>query len=299
MLNNIKNKNILFIGAGGGYDILSSIPLWVELRMSNNIFFANYNTTQSNLTDLVNAEDTFTFPESKFVEHLRINYRDELVYAIPKYGVKPIVKFVKSLVERHKIDLIIAVDGGVDSLMQGNEINSGTLLEDSAVLTALNQIEVEKYLICFGFGTETEEDLSHFHVLENIASLIKLNGFIGSFALTKDKESYKIYKDMCEYVWKDQKESHIHTKIISAIEGNFGNNNIYKNVDPRLVNDSKKCFISCLMSFFWIFKLEEVVKLNKVSKYLLNTTTKTDLVVAYRQFLNTTPPTKPKEIIPL
>jgi hypothetical protein len=92
--------------------------------------------------------------------------------------------------------MIFAVDGGVDSLAIGSEKDPGTLLEDSIGLAALQDIQAEKKILCCaGFGTETEENLNHYRILENIAALAGEGAFLGSFSLTKDMPEFKLYKE--------------------------------------------------------------------------------------------------------
>lgn len=267
-----SQKNILFAGIGGGYDFLGAIPLWAKLELSNNITFSNLNTDSSNPEDRLQKilnKERMTPPQ---------------VYKIPKAGVKEQIKHYNTIIEKHKINTIVAIDGGVDALMTGKEKNSGTFLEDLTSLIALNSFSGQKYLVCLGFGTETEEDLSHYHVLRNISRIIKDNGFLGCCSLLKEDKEYKIYKDYCDRIF--ERKSHIHTKIISSILGET--ENIYKDIDARVIDSQKVDFISVLSSIYWFFNLDVVLKGNELCQLLKNTNTNTDVLMVYRQFLNNT-----------
>ncbi|MDQ7037291.1 MAG: DUF1152 domain-containing protein [Anaerolineae bacterium] len=90
----------------------------------------------------------------------------------------------KHLVKKFNIDTLILVDGGVDSLMRGNEQAPGSLLEDTISLIAIEDLDVPtKILATIGFGTEVEEGVCHHHALENMAALTKARAFYGSCSL--------------------------------------------------------------------------------------------------------------------
>jgi hypothetical protein len=220
------------------------------------------------------------------------------VYVIPKVGPVLQSKHYKKIIEENKIDTIIAVDGGVDSLTQGDEKNPGTMLEDFISLIAIGKQNIRKYLVCAGFGTELEEDLSHHHVLENMSSLAKCGGFIGSCSLVID-ERFEIYKDMCEWVWKNGRKSHVQTKIISSVMGEFGTNMFYDNVDASVVGSKETIsYNSLLSSIYWFFDLNKVLENNKLNSLIEGAITSTDVLMIYRQWLGKTQ-LRQKQSLPL
>jgi hypothetical protein len=249
----LESKNFLLIGAGGGYDWLGTSPI---------------------------AHTLFSLgKECKTVDHADL---------LRTSGVKPIKNFLAAKVEEFQADCIIAVDGGVDALMRGDERGSGTLLEDSVTLAAVSQLSVKhKVLACLGFGAETEERLSHYRALENMAALVANGGFLGACALTSEMYEYKKYKDRAEKAWEGKRKSHIHTRVISAVEGRFGDDSVYDGVEANLMVEDKESetFINPLMSLYWFFDLMKVYEQSLVAKALLPSNTKTDAFMIYRQLL--------------
>src|SRR6516164_11604471 len=114
---NFKESNrILLAGIGGGFDVFTGIPLWVTLRDEKYFVFSNYNATAKEFTN-----DPITYPEKELKDLLVHNKFDIPVYVMPKVGPVLQSKHYKKIIEENKIDTIIAVDGGVDSLTQGDE----------------------------------------------------------------------------------------------------------------------------------------------------------------------------------
>jgi len=276
------SKNIMFVGLGGGFDIFGAIPLWMHLNkwVDKNFVFVNYNIAAKKFMDL-RVEDGI-YPESLF------KWIEQPVYTLPPSGVKNQVKFFEAIIEEHQVDTIIGIDGGVDSLMHGDEKNCGTILEDFTTLAAIDEFKIpSKCVVCCGFGTESEEGLCHYLILENMAQLVSQNAFLGCCSLTSDMEEFKIYKRICEATWNNGRKSHIHTKVISAILGKFGKQNFYEGIESNTVGDkAKEEFITPLMSIFWFFDFDAVVKNNKLIPELKAGATRTDSLLIYRQFLD-------------
>jgi len=277
-----KARRILFAGVGGGFDIFTAIPLWVQLE-DKEFVFSNYNGYVRKLT-----KPPDSYPEKRLYDILQKNEYEIPFYVLPKVGVKSYEAMYAEIVKENDIDTIIAVDGGVDSLMRGNEEGAGTILEDFANLIAIDKIPVDKFLVCSGFGSELEEDVCHHHVLENIALLCENGGFLGSCSLLKGTKEFEIYKEMCEWVWSEGRKSHIQTKVISAVEGVFGNNNLYEGVEANILgNTEAKNYITPLTSMYWFFDLHKVMLQNVLYDALSKTATATDLLMVYRQSIDT------------
>jgi len=282
------STNILFAGVGGGFDIFGAIPIAVTLRENPkyNFVFSNYN---GNATKFTCTESIY--PESKLIEVIDNQFAPGEpripIYSLPKVGVKAYEKMYAEIIKNHNIDTIVAIDGGVDSLMRGDEDGAGTILEDFVNLIALDQMKLKSILVCSGFGTEMEEEICHHHVLENIAQLISQNAFLGSCSLVKDSEAYKYYKHICELVWIHGRKSHIHSKVLSASMGLFGDKNYYSGVEANVMgSQGNKNYLSPLMSIYWFFNLAGVMKNNLLYSRLLNTNTKTDALMMFRQSID-------------
>ena len=286
-----RSNNILFLGVGGGFDIMGSIPLYVNLDVAKKITFANYNPRlkameKFDTRDLPAESDHNAHIEHKLAEWLAPHELGQTVYGIPKGGVKSTAAYLKKIVKDHDIDMMILVDGGVDSLMNGDEEGAGTWLDDTVTMLAASEAGygMHKVLACLGFGTELEEGLCHHHVLKNMSSLLADEAFWGCCALIRDSWEFRQYRDACEYVWENYRKSHIHTKVISAVDGLFGDTNLYEGVDAQVL-DGVKCknYISPLMSLYWFFALDWVLLKNKMAKLLKDTNTSTDVMMLYRQ----------------
>lgn len=267
-----ETKNTLYVGLGGGYDIFGAIPIHEKLR--SNAVFCNVST------------------DVKAMGHHKFYTLDN------KSGVSSHVLRLQRIVDEHNIDTIIGVDGGVDCLMRGDEVDSGTVLQDFITLAAIDSVQVQnKILACVGFGAETDEGMNHYRVLENISALVRDNAFYGSCSLVGDMAEYAVYKTAVEN-WSSKRKSHIQSKIIAATEGGFGNPVL--DADPNLaavVFDQKfESFINPLMSMYWFFRLDAVVKHNLIIPTLRTTRTITEALIKYRSVVTRV---RDKKTIPL
>lgn len=284
-----SHQNILIAGLGSGFDVFAGLP-FVYHYPNKNFILVNISPNDKFHFHESTIED---YPEGNISKHNNISK----IYTIGKHGCMAVKKAYESICAENNIDFILAVDGGVDSLATGDEEENGTILEDFISLAALQDIKVDKMVCCIGFGTETEENMNHYRILENIAELIKDNGFIGSFSLTKNMLEFEKYSQECERVWEDRRKSHIHTKVISAVKGGFLNNQ-YENIDPQLVCSTGIEFISALSSIYWFFNFESVARKNKVLPILKKSNTFVDAKLLLRQYLNNIKK-RTKEAIPL
>jgi hypothetical protein len=285
-------QRVLIAGAGGGFDVYAGLPIYFTLRdHGKTVHLANYSFTDPGIARVIdNAE--------MLIDPLLIRPRGEIRYPFPYYpegyltrwfqeargedvpvymftrtGVKPLSMAYTYLIQHlGGIDALILIDGGVDSIMRGDESGAGTLLEDSISLAAADALEVPvKLLACLGFGTEVEEAVCHYHALENIAALAAAGAFYGSCALTPQMEAFRLYEAACRYCWEqpNHHKSHISTRIIPAVNGQFGDV-LYP--DDRAV----PVLISPLMSLYWFFDLPAVVKRNRLIEWIRPALTQDD-----------------------
>ncbi len=296
LLDKIRNKNnILIAGIGGGFDVYGGLPLYYTLnKLGKNIVFANYSFADFNVaivqgqaqvinSSLLIANPEFTenisyYPEGYLAKFLKLGFGSGSppVYVFAKTGTNPLLASYQYIIETHKIDMIILIDGGVDSVNTGFETGHGTIIEDTITIAAVSRIEdIEKVVMCIGFGTEVEEDICGYNVLMNMSNLIKNNSFIGSCSLVKESNSYIVYKNACIYAFEMQgyqKTSHIHRRIIPAIEGEFGD---FHMTDEDLVTE---IFISPFMSICWFFKFEGLFLYNKILPHVSDSVSFYDVV---------------------
>jgi hypothetical protein len=275
-----KKRNILIAGAGGGSDILGALPLAYELWQDNRVVLASY---------------SYALDHSKAREAAAADYPEGpvaaasgcTVYIFGKTGVKPLLESYRQLVNQQQIDTVLLVDGGVDSLMRGDEESPGTLLEDFVSLCAVDQLDVPvKILGCLGFGTETDEGLCHYRALENMAALIHDGFFLGSCALTQEMEAFRYYEGIARQVFACQTNppSHIHTRVIPAVHGEFGNRLMYSGIHaPVDLLAEKPPFVSPLMTLYWFFQVSGVVRHNRFARDLVETETFDDVREVHRK----------------
>ncbi len=282
--NHLKgSKNILLAGAGGGFDIYSGIPVYFALKeLGYNVTLANYSFTSLNLT---NAEQVFPacylvksssrsashhnyFPEKYLCEWFLTKNSIVDMYAFDRTGVVPLRNAYDYLVAKHEIDTIILVDGGTDSLMFGDEEGLGTPEEDISSMAAAFKTKVKKkYLLSLGFGVDHFHGVSHFRFLENVAELIKDGGYLGLFQVMKEMEEGQNFNAAVEYanIRMKERESIVANSIKTAIEGEHG--------DFHSTERTKgsELWINPLMSIYWRFELDAVMKKNKYYDRIKNT----------------------------
>lgn len=283
--------NILFLGIGGGFDIYGAIPIFTHPSLEGKkVTFANLNSRAKNFGLVESVGDT---PEERLADWLQKNGHNSKVYALPRCGVNQMIGYLETIKTENNIKSIVCVDGGVDSLMTGEEEGAGTIIEDTITMMAVLKIKhVVNFLMCIGFGTEMEEGVCHHLALENIAKISEIGGFLGSCSLMTENSQYEAYKDACEYGWKDVRKSHIHTKVISAVEGKFGDENLYDGIDAQVGGVKVMNYTNPLMGIMWFFDLGKVMMRNKLATPFENTNTATDVLMVYRQMIDQLAKTK-------
>lgn len=254
----IKEKNILMCSIGGGFDIFGCLPILHSLE-GYNITFSSFslNKLSAPIYDYTGGDvGSFNY----FPEKILMLSKDiPKINIIGKCGVVQLRSYYEKLIKENNIEHIITVDCGVDSLMAGDEEYKGTIAEEYVNFAALKGIRIPKTHICVGMGTEVEENISNEVVLGNIASLIKINGFIGSCSLVKTMECYKKYKSAYLKVNEvpTHRKSHIHPRIISSVEGNYGDEFIKG--QTLMLSNNTPALINPLMSIFWVFDGDKII----------------------------------------
>jgi hypothetical protein len=307
-------ENILIAGAGGGFDIFAGLPIYFTLRgMGKTVHLANYSFTEFAIAGLISQVEIimddlliatrghvkFPFgylPEPYLADWFREQRGEDIpIYMLGNTGAIPLMQAYRKLVSLLNIDAIILVDGGVDSIMRGNEVGAGTLLEDTLTLIAVDRLPVPvKIIACIGFGTEVEEQVCHYNALENMAALVKAGGFYGSCALTPQMEVFKLYEEACRYVWDkpEHHRSHISTRIIPAVYGEFGN---YHEFQPKKEVD---VLLSPLMSLYWFFNASTVLRQNTLVEVLCTTQTKMEAMHVVSKHIHTLTEIRPRRPLP-
>lgn len=276
-------NNFLIAGAGGGFDIFSGIPLYLNLRaQGKNVVLANFSftwlseTTSNQVTDycyeIKSTDHDLSrrnyFPEKYLKQWLGIHGLDTQVYAFDRTGVQPLRDAYKFLIKRHDIDTIILVDGGTDSLMFGDEEGLGTPQEDICSMAAVYRTGIkQQYLVSIGFGIDHFHGVSHYHFLENVAELIRDGGYLGLFQLTREMDECRKYFSAVDFANKYMpgKESIVSNSIASAAKGDYGDHH------KTSRTQGSNLWINPLMSIYWCFDLRSVIGKNKYYEHIKNT----------------------------
>jgi hypothetical protein len=326
-------QNILIAGMGGGFDIFCGLPIYFALQERGqrahqaNQTFAITESVQGParlspalvgvsaaqpaplplaavgawLADpqaaiaAAQGGPALYFPEyylSQWFQQQR--GEDVTIWCFDKTGVRPLIDGYRRLIDHLAIDGIVLIDGGVDSLVFGDEAEAGTFIEDSislAALAALDDVPV-RILGCAGLGAE--QDIAYAHILENIAALATSGDFLGACSLVRQMPAYQAYEEALLFVQGQplQDPSVINSSIVSAVRGQHG--------DYHLTNRTQgsALWISPLMALYWFFELPAVAARNQ----LLAQVSATDsfraamraLMIAYRDT-----PKRPPRRIPL
>lgn len=286
------SDNIMVVGLGGGFDVFTALPLVYHWPDKNFV--------------LINSGPSYAFhyqpstPDEYPEGTIRKRDNIKAKYTVGRHGYRLFKTAYEKIAEAHQVDCILAIDGGVDSLSLGDERDHGTILEDFISIAALSDMALPKVMCCAGFGTETEENLNHYRVLENMARLAASGSFLGSFSLTQAMPEFREYLAQCEATWgSDRRKSHIQTKIISAVMGKFGPDNVYSDVDPRLATSTGVSFVSLLSSVYWMFDFDGVAQQNKALEFLKKSNTFADAKLMLREFLKTQRSLRTHELLPL
>jgi hypothetical protein len=304
-----RAQNILIAGVGGGFDVFCGLPLYLWQRAAGKtVHLANLSFTELDFCDGerpipsvmrvtpgTNGPTNY-FPEVHLARWLAGHFGETPVYAIERSGVRPVVAAYDFLVQTLRPDTLILVDGGMDSLMRGDEAGLGTPQEDAASLLAAAGVSgvARKLLVSVGFGLDTFHGVCHAHFLENVAALIAGGGYLGAWSLTREMEEFRLYEEACEFVMNrmPRQPSIVNTSIISAVNGCFGDHHATRRTE------GSELFINPLMGICWAFQLDHVARRNLYFDSIRNTDNYTQLSLAIEEFRATQAKTRPWQEIP-
>lgn len=280
-------ENLLIAGMGGGFDLFLGLPIYFELqKRGKTVHLASFSFTDvehldpaaiTKLTPTLAAATAdydkvaIYFPEMYLSRWFREVRNEEVtVWTFHKTGERALTENYRLLVDELGIDGILLVDGGVDSLMRGDEAQMGTLIEDSISLLAVSQlVNVPlRMMFCVGFGAE--RDIAYGHVLENIADLTQAGAFLGACSLIPQMPVYQDYEAAVLYVQGQRfhDPSTINSSVISAVQGHYGNYHLTEHTR----RSGSLLWISPLMPLYWFFDLDTVAARHLFLSQLLGTT---------------------------
>lgn len=290
-------RKIFLVGAGGGFDIFSGLPLFEYLvKRGKTVFLGNLSFSdlldssgkkmKSNylkvLPDTPGREEYF--PERYLSQWYAEGGREVPVYCFYGSGARTVLGIYEELRRELGFDALVLVDGGTDSLMRGDEPGLGSPAEDVASIAAAHLLEVPtKLLVNLGFGVDTFHGVCHGYVLEAVADLTRSGDFLGAFSLMAGMPEFDAFVEAVEYVCAKMpgKESIVATSIAAAGQGQFGNHH------PTDRTQGHELFINPLMSMYWCFQLEGVAKRCLYLDYILDTHSRMDVHRALSNYLYT------------
>jgi hypothetical protein len=195
--------------------------------------------------------------------------------------VRPLLRNYEVLLDHLGCDGILLVDGGVDSLVQGDEAATGTHIEDATSLYVINALtQIPTRLLC-STALGAELGITYAHIFENIAALTAAGGFLGACALAPQMPAYQAYEDAVLYVQEQryQDPSVINSSIISAVQGRYGDYHL------TTKTHGSRLWISPLMTLYWFFDLPVVAAQNGFLDELAETDTFMQGVMAYMAYI--------------
>lgn len=299
---------ILIAGAGGGFDLLSGLPLAFALaERGKTVFLANLTFTPVTRTTAsqvgpgvfeVRADTTGSpayFPEKHLAVWLRDHGYSDQVFLIRKGGTADLRAAYAWLATELNLDGLVLVDGGTDLLMTGDEAGLGTPVEDITSLLAAHALDLPvKLAVCVGFGIDTHHGICHAHFLENVAALSKAGAYHGVFALLPGIPATDAWLNAVTWVQSHTpgKESIVCASLTDATQGEFGNHHSL----PRTTGSD--LFINPLMSMAWTFDLDAVATRVLYRDQIEYTTTAFEVATAIEAF-RTTIPLRRRRTIPV
>lgn len=277
-------KNVLIAGTGGGFDFLCGLPLQLELEaLGKRVHLANLSFTPlQSVRDCVRHTEWLYeataashgpdyFPESYLCRWFKERHdRNESIWCFGATGVEPYSESYRFLVERLGIDTILLVDGGVDSLLRGDEHSLGTPLWDALTMAAVDGLQIpRKYLATTAFGAERWDKISHSQAFARISDMTRRDALLGVSTLLRSTAEGAAFVDAAHYIFERQKTrpSIVISSMLSALMGDFGERpvNIYTENTP--------IWVSPLMSLYWFFQLDEVARQKRFLPNLRGTQT--------------------------
>jgi hypothetical protein len=285
------SRSILITGIGGGFDLFCGLPLYFHLRKRGyQVHLANYSFSDiQSFTGGIRLTDTLVgvtadyqrlvvyFPELYLAQWFQTTRQEAIpIWAFHKTGVQPLRGNYQRLIDHLQVDTVLLIDGGIDSLARGSEAEPGTFVEDSVSMAALVDLPtpITQILVCIGFGAERE--ITHTHILENMADLAQRDAFLGMCALTKTMPEYRAYEEAVMAVHQQpfQDPSVINASIISAVRGEYGNYHLTEKTQ------GSRLWISPLMALYWFYDFPKVAEQHVVLPAIKDTISFQDAIRA-------------------
>ncbi len=261
-----SSKGVLLTGCGGGFDIVSGLPIlhWLNSRgipvVLGNLSFAQLKlmcVSRFGKTGWMINERCVQggyFPERDLWAWLESRgYRYPFI-AFQRSGVSPLSDTYAEIVDRYMLDTILLVDGGTDSLIQGDECLLGTPDEDALSIVAAAQLtRCDTYLACLGFGIDQYHGICHHSFLENASAHLAGDSFLGTVSVERLSPEGAFFLEAVQHLNRQSNHKSIVANSISdAIQGRFGD------VHATDETQGSTLFINPLMGMYWFFEARAV-----------------------------------------
>ena len=283
-------SSVLVAGAGGGFDVYAGLPPALALRGSGKrVHLANLSFSHLDRLDLDDwiAPDVAAvgpgsagsddyFPERTLARWLAARDLPSTVHAFPRTGVRPLTAAYRTLVEHLGVDAVVLVDGGTDILMRGDESGIGTPEEDMTSLAAVNALDgVERLVVCLGFGIDAHHGVCHAHVLENLAALDRVGGYLGALSIPSASEEARAYLDAVAHAQAATplRPSIVNGQIAAALRGEFGD------VPVTSRTGDSELFVNPLMGVYFAVDLRALAASVGYLDRIRDTTTMVDVAL--------------------
>lgn len=265
-------RRVLLAGAGGGFDVMSALPLALALRsLGKEVHLASLTFSYLGASDArplapglfevrsSTSGDPHYFPEKHLATWLHARGIDDRVYCFEKTGLVPLRDAYRALRDVLDVDAIVLVDGGTDALMRGDEAGLGTPAEDATSLLAAHALAMPTAILaCIGFGVDAFHGVCHAHFLENVAALARDGAFFGAFSLVRGAPEVDAWLDAVAWVQArtPNRESIVCASIADAVRGEFGDHHSL----VRTRASGAELFVNPLMGLVWSFDLAAVAE---------------------------------------
>jgi hypothetical protein len=269
LFQRLESKHrILLAGCGGGYDVYCALPLAIALwRRGHDVVLANLTFADAHVAGAESWTSELTridhriqpastyFPELHLSHWLAEHGFPSPVFCIDRTGAVGVRRAYELLIDRLQLEAIVVVDGGVDSLMRGDEAGLGTPHEDALTLAALDGLAVDRLLACIGFGVDAYHGVCHAHFLENVADLVRAGACLGTMSLVPQQPEAQAYVEAVRYATTQAPPyaSIVNTSIAAAVQGFYGDHHSTERTHGSTL------WINPLMAMFWIFDLQPVI----------------------------------------
>lgn len=304
------SRRVLLAGAGGGFDVMSALPLALSLQaLGKTVHLANLTFLYLGGSDAprlapglhevraTSEGDPRYFPEKHLASWLAAHGHDARVWCLEKTGLGPLRDAYRTLASSLEVDAVVLVDGGTDILMRGDEAGLGTPAEDITSLLAVQALDVRTKLVaCVGFGVDSFHGVCHAHFLENVAALARSSAFLGTFSLVPGAPEVDAWLDAVAWVQSRTpgRESIVCASIADATRGEFGDHHSL----ARTRESGKELFVNPLMSIVWGFELDAVAAHCLYARALETTTTIFEVHAAIEGFRRGVTP-RPRRALPM